>query len=326
VTAQRALAVNSTDESLESVGEDLAVQASAAPVADELDPESRRIYLAALHALRRARVEFLIGGAYALAPYTGVVRDTKDLDVFIRRRDCEAALSALAAAGFGTELTFPHWLAKAAMRGRVIDLIFSSGNAIALIDDDWFTHAVPGEVLGVPVLLCPPEEMIWSKGFIMERERYDGADVAHLIRACGARLDWRRLLGRFDRRWRVLLSHLILFGFIYPGERAAIPEAVVTQLLRRLDREHAQPVDDVRVCDGTLLSRQQYLLDITREGYADGRLVPRGEMTPPEIAHWTAAIAEAAASPPDPRPDAAPCPQGNHSNGRSGSRARRRRR
>jgi hypothetical protein len=319
--------VKTADEFLENVVRDFSIQASAVPVTDELDPESRRVYVLGLEALRRARVAFLIGGAYALAPYTGVVRDTKDLDVFLRRRDCEPALAALAAAGFGTELTYPHWLAKASMSARVIDLIFSSGNGIALIDDDWFTHAVPGEVLGVPVLLCPPEEMIWSKAFIMERERYDGADVAHLILACGPRLDWQRLLGRFGRRWRVLLSHLILFGFIYPGERAVIPEAVMTQLVRRFDRERAEPVDDVRVCDGTLLSRQQYLLDITRDGYADGRLAPRGEMTPPEIAHWTSAISEAvAASALDPRPDASPRPRVGHSNGRSASRARRRRR
>ncbi len=63
--------------------------------------------------------------------------------------------------------------------------------------------------------------MIWSKAFIMERERYDGADIAHLILACGRDLDWRRLLGRFGRRWRVLLSHLVLFGFVYPGGAGA---------------------------------------------------------------------------------------------------------
>ena len=28
--------------------------------------------------------------------------------------------------------------------------------------------------------------MIWSKAFIMERERYDGADIAHLIWRAGA--------------------------------------------------------------------------------------------------------------------------------------------
>src|SRR5437899_2577696 len=85
---------------------------------------------------------------------------------------------------------------------------------------------VADEVLGVPVRLCPAEEIIWSKAFIMERERYDGNDVAHLLRARGCALDWDRLLRRFDGHWRVLLSHIVLFGFIYPAERAAIPARV----------------------------------------------------------------------------------------------------
>jgi hypothetical protein len=291
--------------------------------ATELALETQGVYLDALEALRRADVEFLIGGAYALAPYTGIVRDTKDLDVFLRRRDCERALAVLAAAGFTTELTFPHWLAKAYTGDRFIDLIFGAGNGVALVDDLWFTHAVPGRVLGVPVLLCPPEEIIWSKAFIMERERYDGADIAHLILACGRELDWRRLLARFGRRWRVLLSHLILFGFVYPGERGVIPDAVMDHLLRRFDRERIWPPDTARVCDGTLLSRQQYLEDVTSRGYEDGRLAPRGEMTAAEIAHWTAAIPPALPAPP---PDPAARLSVVGPNGRRAPRARRRRR
>jgi hypothetical protein len=288
-----------------------------------LDPETRRVYVTALEALSHAGIEFLLGGAHALAPYTGVSRDTKDLDVFLREPDCGRALAALAASGFTPELTFPHWLAKASVGDRFIDLIFSSGNGVARVDDLWFRHAVRGRVLGVPVLLCPPEEMIWSKAFIMERERYDGADVAHLILACGRELDWSRLLGRFGRRWRVLLSHLILFDFIYPGERETIPDAVMVLLLERLHQERAWPEAEPRVCYGTLLSRQQYLLDITERGYADGRLTPLGEMTAAAIAHWTAAI------PPEPTAGSAP-PEPPlrvvHSNGRSTARARRRRR
>jgi hypothetical protein len=292
---------------------------------EALDPETRHVYRTALETLRQAGVEFMLGGAHALAPYTGVQRDTKDLDVFLRRPDCDRALAALESAGFVPELAFPHWLAKAHMGDRFIDLIFSAGNGVARVDDRWFAHAVPARVLGVPVLLCPPEEMIWSKAFIMERERYDGADVAHLILACGPGLDWRRLLRRFGRRWRVLLSHLVLFGFVYPSNRTAIPEAVMEILLRRLQQERGRPAAEARVCDGTLLSRQQYLLDVTERGYADGRLAPRGEMTAADIAQWTAAI------PPEPGtgPTPQPASQGLRmirSNGRLPSRARRRRR
>jgi len=258
-------------------------------------------YVNAIETLRDADVEFLIGGAFALACYTGILRDTKDLDVFLRRRDCKQALAALSSAGFATDMTFSHWLAKAFAGGRYVDLIHGGGNGVASVDDLWFSHSHPGHVLGVPVRLCPPEEMIWSKAFIMERERFDGADIAHLILARGQQLDWDRLIERFGRRWRVLLSHLILFGFIYPGERSVVPGDVMDQLLERVKRERTGSAEESRVCDGTLLSRQQYLPDVWGGGYADGRLLPRGDMTVAEIADWTAAIfADPPCSPPHP--------------------------
>ena len=81
-------------------------------------------------------------------------------------------------------MAFHHWLAKAHHGDKFIDVIFNSGNGVAEVDDEWFAHAVDEEVLGAPVKLVPAEEMIWSKAMIMERERYDGADVAHLLRHC----------------------------------------------------------------------------------------------------------------------------------------------
>jgi hypothetical protein len=147
-------------------------------------------------------------------------------------------------------------------------------------------------VLGVPVMLMPAEEMIWSKGFIMERERYDGADIAHVLHARAECLDWRRLLARFGRHWRVLFSHLVLFGFVYPSGRARVPAWVMTELTRRLQRETASvPVADPSpVCRGPLLSRAQYLSDIEGHGYRDVRLTHESAMNESDIELWTEGI------------------------------------
>src|SRR6185503_16206765 len=101
------------------------------------------------------------------------------------------------------------------------------------------------------VLVCPPEEMIWTKAFVMERERFDGADVNHLIRHEGHRLDWDRLVSRFGPYWRVLFAHLVLFGFVYPQHQDLIPRAVLRRLARRLDRRERGANG---ACFGTLLS------------------------------------------------------------------------
>lgn len=256
----------------------------------ELDPRARVFYRRMLGELDRAGVPFLVGGAYAFERYTGIERHTKDFDLFARRGDLDRILEVLDAGGCRTELPYPHWLGKARCGDHFIDVIFSSGNGVAEVDEDWFAHARPADVLGHPVRLCPPEEMIWSKAYVMERERFDGADVLHLLRAHGATLDWARLLARFGSHWRVLFSHLVLFDFAYPCERAQIPHAVRKQLWERLREEMDAPLGCDPVCFGTLLSREQYLTDLTRWGYRDARLEGGGAMSQEHVEIWTAAI------------------------------------
>ena len=259
---------------------------------EHLEPATFAFYRACLQALNEAKCDYLVGGAYAFARYTGIERHTKDFDIFCRQEDVDSILGVLSRLGCQTEKTFPHWLAKAYNPGTAdfIDVIYSSGSGIAVVDDEWFSQSVTETVLGVPVRLCPAEEIIWSKAFIMERERYDGNDVAHLLRARGRDLDWNRVLRRFGPHWRVLLSHLVLFGFIYPAERTQIPRHVQDDLLRRLQSETAATPPTDKTCQGTLISRAQYLVDIGPWGYRDARLEPGIKMTPADIAHWTRAI------------------------------------
>src|SRR2546421_2442902 len=239
--------------------------------------------------LRAAEIPFLIGGAYVVEVYAGVSRSTKDSDLYIRPNELKPALNALARAGYETELTFPHWLAKATFEGDMLDLIFRAGNGLCEVDDSWFERARDDELLGVPVKLCAPEEMIWMKAYIMERERFDGADIAHILRCFAAEIDWPHMVSRFGPDWRVLLSHLILFGYVYPGERARIPVAIMADLITRL-RSEARTAGPERLCSGTLLSRQQYLVDLQEWGFRDARLEQRVQMNEKDIADWTDAI------------------------------------
>ncbi len=258
-----------------------------------LDKEALNFYVDTLNLLNGTDIPYLVGGAYALAKHAGVERHTRDLDLFVREADCKRILDFLAGHGYKTEMTFPHWLGKAYCGDIYIDIIFSSGNAIAYVDDKWFEHAVDGNVFGVDVKLCPAEEIFWSKAFIMERERFDGADIAHLLRAMASTLDWERVIDRFDKHWRVLLTHLILFGFIYPAEQHKIPGKVLSQLLKRVEDEiGVEQSSPLNLCQGTLLSREQYLPDLDNWNYTDARLQPCGNMSRGQLAHWTAAIAE----------------------------------
>ena len=264
---------------------------SRAPARDDAaSPEAQAFYVRVMRTLKEEGVGFLVGGTYAFTPYTGIARSTKDFDIFVRREDAARALCVLAKSGLRVEMSFPHWLGKVFLGEHFVDIIFNSGNAATPVDEGWFVHAPGGVVLGMEVRLAPAEEILWSKSFVMERERYDGADVIHILRSRAERLDWDRILRRFGDHWRILLLNLTLFGFVYPAERARIPARVMRLLLDRLSSEIDNDAGHGRLCQGTLVSRGQYLPDTLEWGYADARIRPAGNMTAEQVAAWTAAI------------------------------------
>jgi len=254
------------------------------------NPEKLEFYRSTIELLHGEGLPFLVGGTHAYYRYTGIARETKDFDIFLRRRDYPRLEETVRKAGYQTELTFPHWLGKIHKDKAFIDLIFSGGNGEAAVDDEWFEHSVEGKIFGVPVRLAAPEEMIWSKSYVMERERYDGGDVMHLMLRTGKRLDWNRLVKRFGNHWRLLLMQIVKFGFVYPSERHRIPREIVEELLARFTAELNDRSAEAKVTYGTLTSRAQYLIDVREWGFEDARLEPHGTMKQEDVEHWTRAI------------------------------------
>jgi hypothetical protein len=253
-------------------------------------------YREALRRLNQERAPYLVGGTYAFQTHTRIHRPTKDLDLFVNEADRDRVLGTLQEAGWQTRVEVPHWLAKARRGETFVDVIHSSGNGVARVDDMWFTHSVPGRVLGVETRLVPVEEMIWSKAFVMENYRFDGADVAHLLLMQGHRIDWDRLLLRFGRNWRVLLGHLLFSASSIRRSRtssASVPRHASRPAPargRRSRRDARRP----NAGQNALLSRhapprKQYRVDVEVWGFRDPRLDPDVRMSERDIAEWTLA-------------------------------------
>ncbi|MGH2448714.1 MAG: hypothetical protein ACRDFS_08965 [Chloroflexota bacterium] len=236
--------------------------------ADEI-AAARSFYACALEALQASGAPFMVGGAYGLQVYTGIARHTKDLDIFCTAGAYPHLLEALARAGYETQITDANWLAKAFQGDFFIDLIFDSANGLVRIEDYWLEDAVMADLFGCRVPIVPIVELIWSKLYVDDRFRFDGADVNHLILAQGRTLDWHRLLGHMDRDWELLMSHLLMFRFVYPSEVDVIPDWLANELLGRLQHQLELPVPQDRVSRGPLLSRTQYQVDIDRWGFKE---------------------------------------------------------
>lgn len=224
----------------------------------------------ALRILTLSKIEFVVAGAAAVGYYTGLWRNTKDLDLFLTPENLTAALTALAANGYTVEVPAPHWLAHAYCGPFYVDLIFGFGGWRAEIDEQWYDRGRPTTVLGETVRMCPVEDLIWIKAYVAHRERFDGADVLHLINSCHGSMDWRHLLRRFDPCWQLLFFYVNLYRFVYPSNKSDVPAWLVHELVDRWQAQRTEPATNPRECRGTVIDRYSFLIDI-HEGYDDGR-------------------------------------------------------
>ncbi len=235
---------------------------------EEQKEEARAFYAEALNLLHGSGADFMLGGAFATFKYTGIYRDTKDLDVFCKSVDYPKILKHFEQHGYKVSVHDVRWIAKVFKGEYFIDLIFDSVNNICTVDETWYEHATEGEFAGVNVKFIPAEELIWCKTYVQNRERFDGADVNHVMLKYGKQLDWKRLLHRLDRHWHLLLAELLVFQFVYPTDyQEIIPKWLFDELMQRAHMQYELPGAVVKVCRGPMIDNTQYAVDIREWDY-----------------------------------------------------------
>lgn len=228
-------------------------------------PKASGFYKEILLLLTKNEIPFLVGGGYALMQYTGIYRDTKDLDIYCKPGEYTRLLECLNANGYATQLTDARWLAKVFKNDHLVDIIFSSVNNLTPVTDSWFRNGIKGKLFDIPVLLVAPEELIWCKLYVQNRNRYDGADINHLI--LKREINWERLLEQMEQHWMLLLAQMLNFLFIYPAEKDRLPGRLFTDLLKRAEEQYNLPPSVGKICRGPLLENTAYTVDIVEWGY-----------------------------------------------------------
>ena len=243
----------------------LPVTSSADP---DFTPEQIALFAAVLRHLNERNVPYVVSGAAALREHTGIARNTKDLDLFLPAQSMTDALRSLQEEGFETELTDPVWLAKAHRGEYFVDLITGMSNAVILVDPSWIERGITSEIFGVPVKVLAPEELIASKLFVTRRERFDGADIVHVIHGTRGNMDWDRLLALVGEHWEMLLWVLVLFRYVYPSSGDYVPRGVWDDLLGRF-RERLDRPDPRELFRGTLVDPPMFNIDVAEWGMPD---------------------------------------------------------
>lgn len=239
---------------------------SAVPV--YLDPEAEGLYREVLTVLNEHSVPYAVAGAVALEKYTGIWRATKDLDLFMEALNVRPALVHLERQGFVCEVLDPVWLAKAHRGDYFVDLISGMSNGVIMVDESWMKRAQPALVVGVETRIIAPEDLIASKLFVTRRERFDGADIAHIIYRTQGGLDWQRIVDLAGENWEMLLWALVLFRYVYPAQSDYVPAALWQELLARYTQLVQQP-DANAPFRGSLVDENMFSVDIKDWGLPD---------------------------------------------------------
>jgi hypothetical protein len=244
-----------------------------------LPKKQEALFRDVLTLLENKKIPFAVAGALALQEHTGICRDTKDLDIFLPAKDCAIALACLSQHGFKCEVPDPVWLAKAYRDSYFVDLITGMSNAVITVDDSWIKHSQPSNILGVATRLLAPEELLVSKLFVVRRERFDGADIAHIIFATRGELDWKRILSHVGDHWEILLWSLLLFRYVYPGNSDFVPADLWQDLLGRVGKlvATADPQQEFR---GSLIDDNMFAIDVQEWGLENILQRYRAERTP----------------------------------------------
>ena len=231
----------------------------------KLPPEQQVLFREILGLFEERRVPYAIAGAFALQEHTGIRRDTKDLDLFLTSENALRALAILREEGFRCEICDPVWLFKAHRDGFFVDLITGMSNATIVVEDEWIRRAKPAIVHAVQSRVLAAEELLASKLFVTRRERFDGADIAHVIYATQGRLDWQRILQLIGENWEMLFWALVLFRYSYPAQTAFVPAELWNDLIQRFQKAISHP-DPKAQFRGSLIDDKMFAIDVNEWG------------------------------------------------------------
>jgi len=227
----------------------------------EAPREQVELFRDVLTELENCRMPYAVSGAFSLRQHTGICRYTKDLDLFLTAKNSNAALSCLHEAGMECEVTDPVWLSKAWRDGYFVDLISGMSNGLVTVEDSWIARARPAVVFGVETRVLAPEELVASKIFVAKRERFDGADIAHVIYGTYGNFDWDREMEIVGEHWEMLLWSLVLFRYVYPAQSHYVPSEIWCELVTRFTRE-IQNRDPQALFRGSLIDEYMFAIDV----------------------------------------------------------------
>lgn len=207
-------------------------------------PDHWRKYKCVLDRAIGEKVPFALGGGLAVGVYTGKGRYTKDMDIYILPEHREWAIDVVTQCGmkdyFDEKPYDRNWIYRANDGEVIVDSIWAMANKRAVVDLGWLERGPEIDMFGQQFRVIPPEELIWSKLYVLQRDRCDWPDIINLISATGPSLDWNHLLRRVEHDAPLMRGLLSVFSWVSPERAAEFPK----WLWNKFGLSPAEPVND----------------------------------------------------------------------------------
>lgn len=212
--------------------------------------EAWAAYREVLSRAQQLGIPFGLGGGFAYSYYVKRWRDTKDIDLYILPETRDTMVDVLGQAGFYdyyVKLAYDRrWIYRGYRDGLITDLIWAMANQRTQVDLEWLTRGPRIQIRDITLNVIPVEELIWSKLYVLQRDRSDWPDVLAILYVQGEHLDWDRLLGRLDDDARLLGGVLNVLAWMCPDQTARMPAWVLDRVGVRLPTESCDCIRERR--------------------------------------------------------------------------------
>ena len=218
---------------------------------DALIPQDEwDLYKPVIDNLRAKGVRFALGGGLAFSEYAHRIRNTKDLDLYVLPWEKEAAIAALLEAGFSDyfdEKPYDRsWIFRGHQGHVIVDLIWTAPNHRVQVDPRWVSRGRDVIIHGCRLKLIPPEELIWAKLFVVQRDRNDWTDLLNILDTVGPMMDWRHLLDRVGVDAALLGGLLSVYRWLSPDKSKRLPPWVWEKVGLCFDVQHPTEEDSAK--------------------------------------------------------------------------------
>jgi hypothetical protein len=118
----------------------------------------------------------------------------------------------------------PAWIYRGYDEGNIVDLIWAMANHSTFVDESWLRPIQHIRIHGLLLPLVPVEELIFSKLYVLQRERCDWPDLFNIVYRQAAWLDWKRMLELVGADTPLLGAMMRVYAWLCPEPASELPE------------------------------------------------------------------------------------------------------